>query len=98
MGEVNLDKAEVTLLSRGKKRIKRLDGSYAEAITLETFCRVTLSDGTQYFAELRVVPRDIYQSGTVGADQFVYEHFFLEAHGVEDKGDGFVVHDKRGHI
>ena len=98
MAEVNLNQAEVTLLSNGKKRIKRLDGSYAEAITLAKFARVTLSDGTQYFAELRLVPTDIFPNDAAGLQDAVYEHFFLEGYGIFDNGDGNVVHEKRGHI
>ena len=93
MGEVDLNSAEVTLLSRGKKRIKRLDGSYAEAITLEKFVRVTLSDGTQYLADLKLIPADIFAPGTE-AHTVKYEHFFLEA---ANPGDN-IVHEKRGYI
>jgi hypothetical protein len=97
MGEVNLDQVEVTLLTRGKRHVKRFNGDFAEAITLNKFARITLSDGTEYFAELRLVPNDLFPF-SVNADQLVYENFFIEAHDVLSDGKGNVVHEKRGHI
>ena len=97
MGEVNLNQAEVTLLVNGKKRVKTFEGDIREAVLLEKFVRVRLSDGTEYFAEVRLVPRDILP-GDVDVDSVVYETFFLEGYGILDDGAGKVVHQKRGYI
>ena len=98
MGAVDLNTAEVTLLIEGKKRVKRFNGDIQEAVIFAKHCRVTLSDGTEYQAEIRIVPPDIYASGSAEAGQFLYEYVFLEADDVHNDGKGNVVHEKRGHI
>ena len=97
MGEVNLNQAEITLLVNGKKRAKLLNGDYGEVLTLEKFVRIRLSDGTEYFAEVRLVPGDIIPKDS-DWDGVVYENFLLEGYGIFDDGAGKVVHQKRGFI
>ena len=96
MGEVDLNKVEVTLLTMGKRRVKRLNGDFEEALTLAKVCKVTLSDGTQYFAEFRLVPADVNAPG-YEVDGVQYENIFLEAYDVFKDG-GTVVHERRGYI
>jgi hypothetical protein len=97
MGVVDLDQVEVTLLSNGKKRVKRLNGDMCEAQTFSKICRVTLSDGTQYFAELKLVPAD-FMPDPILAHTVVFDHFFIEGYGVFNDGAGQVVHERRGYI
>jgi len=97
MGVVDLDEVEVTLLSNGKKRVTRLNGDVQEAVTFSKICRVTLSDGTQYFAELRLVPAD-FMPNPILAHTVKFDHFFIEAYDVRDDGQGKVVHERRGYI
>ena len=96
MGEVDLNRAEVTLLTTGKRRVKTLDGDYREAVTLAKVCKVTLSDGTQYFAEFRLVPADINAPGDE-AHNVQYDNVFLEPYDVYKDG-GTIVHERRGYI
>ena len=97
MGEIDINRAEITLLVNGKKRAKLLNGDYGEVVTLEKFVRIRLSDGTEYFAEVKLVPRDI-TPGDADWDGVVYENFLLEGYGILDDGAGKVVHQKRGYI
>ena len=96
MGEVNLDNVEVTLLSNGKKYVRRLNGDYDWAQTFSKLCRVTLSDGTQYTAELKLVPLDFLPQADAHAVNF--DHVFIEGYGLYNDDEGQVVHEKRGHI
>lgn len=97
MGVINLDKAEVTLLLSGKKKIKRVDGSVGEALIFEKFCKVKFQDGSEYFAPVRLGPAEIFAENETG-DQAQHEHLFIEGYGVRDNGDGEVVFEKRGEI
>lgn len=94
MGVVDLQVVEVTLLLNGKKKVKRLNGDFQEALMFSKLCRVTLSDGTEYFTELRLVPGDFMP----GADSLGTDYFFIEGYGVFDDGAGKVVHEKRGYV
>ena len=96
MGVVDLNVAEVTLLSNGKKLVQRFSGDVQEAQLFSKICRVTLSDGTQYFAELQLVPRDFVPQEDGHTVNF--DHFFIEGYGLFNDGMGQVVHEKRGHI
>ena len=96
MGVVDVDKIEVTLLKTGRKLVERANGDVAEALSFSKFCRVTLSDGTEYYAELRLIPQEFIP--TTDAHVVNFDNVFIEQYTVADDGKGAIVHEKRGYI
>ena len=96
MGVVDVDKIEVTLLKTGSRYVKRANGDFATALTFSKLCRVTLSDGTEYYAELRLIPQEFIP--TTDAHVVDFGTVFIEQYTVADDGKGAIVHEKRGYI
>ena len=96
MGVVDVDKIEVTLLKTGSRRVERFNGDVADALTFSKLCRVTLSDGTEYYAQLRLIPQEFIP--TTDAHVVDFDTVFIESYTVADDGKGAIVHEKRGHI